>query len=106
MFFKFLWGKVDRVKRLKVIQDHFNGGLGMIDIESLFTSFKASWLHRIKKANSENDSWVQVPICILSKLGGLDTISEFCFAECSEMTELKSLPIFTRMLLHLIAGHL
>ena len=58
MFFKFLWGKVDRVKRLKVIQDHFNGGLGIIDIESLFTSFKASWLHRIKKADSENDSWV------------------------------------------------
>ena len=42
-------GKVDRVKRLKVIQDHFNGGLGMIDIESLITSFKASWLHRIKQ---------------------------------------------------------
>ena len=40
MFFKFLWGKVDRVKRLKVIQDHFNGGLEIIDIESLFTSFK------------------------------------------------------------------
>ena len=66
----------------------------MIGIESLFTSFKASWLHHIKKADSENDSWVQIPICILSKLGGLDTISEFCFAECSEMTEHKSLPIF------------
>ena len=85
-------GKVDRVKRLKVIQGHFNGGLGMIDIESLFTSLKASWLPRIKKADSDN--WAQIPICILSKLGSLDTISEFSFAECSEMTELKSLPVF------------
>ena len=66
----------------------------MIDIELLFTSFKASWLHRIKKADAENDNWVQIPICILSKLGGLETISEFNFAECSEMTERKSLPIF------------
>ena len=94
MFFKLLWGKVHGVKRLNVIQDHFNGGLGMIDIESLFISFKASWLHGIIKADSENDNWVQIPTCILSKLGGLDTISEFCFTECSHMTELKSLPIF------------
>ena len=58
----------------------------MIDIESLFTSYKASWLHPIKKADSENDNWVQILTCILSKLGGLDTISEFSFAECSEIT--------------------
>ena len=47
IFFRFLWGKVERVKRIKVIQSKSDGGLNMIDVKSLFDSFKAAWLPRI-----------------------------------------------------------
>ena len=33
---------VDKVKRLKFVQHQYEGSLGMIDIESLFNSFKVS----------------------------------------------------------------
>ena len=54
IFFKFLWGKVDRVKRLKVIQDYFNGGLGMIDINCdlivIFTRVNNDYATTVKEA--------------------------------------------------------
>ena len=72
MFCKFLWGKVEWLKRLKVIKKDSEGGLGMVDLDSLFNSFKAVWVSRIMKADPENDNWVQIPILLFSKLGGLD----------------------------------
>ena len=58
MFYKFLWGKVERLKRLKVIKKDSEGGLGMVDLDSLFNSFKAAWVSRIMKADPENDNWI------------------------------------------------
>ena len=59
MFYKFLWGKVERLKRLKVIKKDSEGGLGMVDLDSLFSSFKATWVSHIMKADPENDNCIQ-----------------------------------------------
>ena len=94
MFYNFLWGKVERLKRLKVIKKQSDGGLGMVDLDSLFSSFKAAWISRIFKADPENDNWVQFPISLLSQLGGLDVLREFSFEKCSEMPELDHISLF------------
>ena len=47
MVFSFIWGQRDRISRKKVIKPISKGGLGMVDIEKLFDSFKAFWLNRL-----------------------------------------------------------
>ena len=47
MIFKFLWKGKDKVKRSVLINDKYNGGLNMIDIDSFFDALKASWITRI-----------------------------------------------------------
>ena len=74
LFFKFIWGKVDKLKRTNMIKDKCNGGIGMVDIKCMFDSLKASWLIRIMKGNPDIDNWVQIPYNILSKLGGIDDV--------------------------------
>ena len=87
-------GQKRQAKKSKIIQEKSHGGLGMVDVMSLFDSFKASWIYRIKKADPERDNWVQISNCIISQLGGLDVLQEFNFEKCSEMPELEKLPIF------------
>ena len=94
MFYQFLWGKVEPLKRLKVIKMQSDGGLGMVDLDSIFSSFKAAWVSCIFKADPEKDNWVQIPISIFSQLGGLDVLREFSFEHCSEMSELDHIPLF------------
>ena len=53
IFIGFLWGKKDKLKRVKIIQEQSHGGLGMVDAMSIFDSFKASWMYSIKKADPE-----------------------------------------------------
>ena len=57
--FDFIWGTRDKVKRNVTINDYDKGGLKMIDIESLFTSVKASWVIRLLQA-SEGELWTKV----------------------------------------------
>ena len=51
MLYSFLWGGKDRVKRKRVIQELKHSGLNMIDIKSMFMSFKAAWVSRILRSN-------------------------------------------------------
>ena len=60
VLFKFLWGSKDKVKRIKLIKQIKEGGLNMIDIKSLFESFKATWVSKIMNANPEIHGWVQL----------------------------------------------
>ena len=60
MLYKFLWGGKDKVKRKKVIQDLKQGGLNMVDIRSIFRSFKAVWISRIFQSNPCVHGWVQL----------------------------------------------
>ena len=40
-------GKRDKVSRTKVIKELEDDGLNMVDLQSLFDSFKAFWLKRL-----------------------------------------------------------
>ena len=47
LFFHFLWnGKGDKIKRNIIIQNHANGGLRMIDIESFNKALKSVWIKK------------------------------------------------------------
>ena len=59
MFYEFIWGRVDRIKRDVLINDYKNGGLKMVDVETLFASIKASWVVRLVYANPD-DMWPMV----------------------------------------------
>jgi hypothetical protein len=74
IFFKFIWGKVDRLKRNNMIKDTCNGGLGMVDVISMFDSLKASWMIRILKGNPVDENWLQIPLAEFGKLGGISIV--------------------------------
>ena len=47
MLFKFLWKGPDKVTRLSAINEYDNGGLKMIDLESMIKSLRLAWMKRI-----------------------------------------------------------
>ncbi len=53
MFYNFLWGGSDKIKRNVAINDIEYGGLKMIDIQSYFEGIKASWVSRYLNENSD-----------------------------------------------------
>ena len=53
IFFEYLWGKRDKVKRSTVIKKLQEGGLNMVDLDSYFMSLKASWVPRIRVLNGK-----------------------------------------------------
>ena len=89
LFFHFLWGKKDKVNRKKVIKQLSDGGLGMVDIDSLFTSFKANWLNKIIASDHEKDRWVQLPTKYLRKIMSFDNIRQINIDDNTVFKELK-----------------
>ena len=51
LLYRFLWGTRDKVKRVNVLQDVKHGGLNMVDVKSLFKSFKAMWIKRLESSD-------------------------------------------------------
>ena len=51
LLFKFLWKGTDKVTRLSTINDYGEGGLKMIDLESMVKALRLAWLKRIFNAN-------------------------------------------------------
>ena len=68
MAFSFIWGRRDKIHREMVIKPISEGGLGMVDIEKLFDSFKAFWLKRLLSSDNIVDSWAQLPQMYLNEL--------------------------------------
>ena len=68
LLFKFLWKGVDKVTRLSAINEYENGGLKMIDFETMVKSLRLAWLKRIF---CENDgAWKSYIRQILKQSGG------------------------------------
>ena len=59
VFYNFIWGKKDKIKRSVLINDIKCGGLNMVDVESLFLSVKAAWVVRLLHAK-EDEVWTMV----------------------------------------------
>ena len=55
LFYCFIWGKRDRMRRNILRLPLDSGGTNMVHIESFFSSLKAAWLPKI--LNSES-SWI------------------------------------------------
>ena len=55
LFYCFIWGKRDRMRRNILRLPLDSGGANMVDIESFFSSLKAAWLPKI--LNNEC-SWI------------------------------------------------
>ena len=51
IIFKFIWNKKDRIKRNTLIGDKLKWGINIVDIQSKFKAFKASWIPRILSCN-------------------------------------------------------
>ena len=55
MIFKFWWKGTNKVTRLSTINEYENGGLKMIDLESMIKSLRLTWMKRIFQCN--NGAW-------------------------------------------------
>ena len=55
LLFKFLWNGTDKVTRVSVINEYEEGGLKMIDLDSMIKSLRLAWLKRI--FNGNNGTW-------------------------------------------------
>ena len=69
MFFKFIWGGSEKVKRTTLITDYECGGLKMIHFKSFLDSMKLTWIKKL--LYSEASRWKNIPLFILNntKLG-------------------------------------
>jgi len=52
MIFQFLWKRTGKVTRLSAINEYENGGLKMIDLESMIKSLRLAWPKRIFQCNN------------------------------------------------------
>ena len=69
IIFKFLWKGTDKVTRLSTINEYENGGLKMIDLESMIKSLRLAWLKRIFQCS--NGAWRSFLRFSLEPFGGL-----------------------------------
>ena len=69
LLYKFLWKGKDKVTRASAINNYEDGGIKMIDIESLIKSLRLSWLKRVFGENS--GAWKNYLEYILKDSGGL-----------------------------------
>ena len=53
IFFSFIWGNREKVKRSKIYLSKAEGGLSMIDLKTHILSMKAVWAHRLIKSRDE-----------------------------------------------------
>ena len=69
LLFQFLWNGRDKVTRRSVINEYSNGGLKMIDFDSMIISLRLAWLKRI--ASSNDGTWKRYLTHHLERFGGL-----------------------------------
>jgi len=61
MFYNFLWGKRDKVKRTTTMRKRIQGGLAMIDLSSYLDALKAAWVPRLLKIQGKwNASFMSI----------------------------------------------
>jgi len=69
IMFKFLWRGQDRVVRTAMINSYENGGLRVLDFETLVKSVRLSWFKRL--FDSENTGWKCYLAHLLRSFGAL-----------------------------------
>ena len=69
LLFQFLWNGPDKVTRRSAINEYSNGGLKMIDFDSMIISLRLAWLKRIVSSN--DGTWKRYLTYHLELFGGL-----------------------------------
>ena len=92
LFYNFLWGKRDRIKRNNLICNIEDGGVNMIDIESHCEVLKAAWVKRI--VESENCNWSFLSNLYFKHFGSNYQILKCSFANTNSLPSLSQIPIF------------
>ena len=92
--FKFLWkNKRDKIKRTSLYQDYKDGGLRMIDIETMVKALRLAWIPRLLKIGSLN--WKTVPDYYFKKYGRLGFLLKCNY----RVKDFKDRPCFNRDIL-------
>ena len=67
MFFKFIWNRVEAVKRNTIIADYERGGINIFQVEMFFNALKMSWIKKLN--NSSSACWKNIPLYYVNKFG-------------------------------------
>ena len=65
MFFKFVWGGSEKVKRTTLINGYDKGGLNMINLRDFLDSLKMNWIQKLN--DPHKSKWKNIPLYFLSK---------------------------------------
>ena len=98
MFYEFIWGKREFIKRDTLIADVNDGGCNMIDVESLFNSVKCSWVIRLLNAD-EDEVWPLIAKNVYKIHMNDFLLFRLNFTNCKKSMFIKSLPIFYQQIL-------
>ena len=93
IIYTFLWKGEDKVTRLSAINNLENGGIGMIDLESMIKALRLAWLKRI--FNNNENTWKSYLMYLLKDVAG-----PFIFQCNYAMKDLLITSLFYRELLH------
>jgi hypothetical protein len=96
MFYNFIWGKRDRIKRNVLIAPIERGGVGMIDIESYLMSLKACWIARLFDDTQIHSNWNVLAKTIIDLVIPHETIQYFSFDREEMFPHIKNLHAFYR----------
>lgn len=73
LLFRFLWNGTDKITRVAAINKYEQGGLRMIDLDSMVVSLRLSWMKRI--FSDCGGTWKSYLIHNLERFGGLFSCS-------------------------------
>ena len=92
MFFRYIWGKRDKVKRSTIYNNKIDGGLKMVHLESFFLSLKAVWVKRLVYIPGK---WSSILTMYLKKLNvDLNYVLKMNFRKIDAFPILKVIPLF------------
>ncbi len=92
ILFGFIWPSRDRIKRNTLIGEKKDGGLKMVDFQSLSESMKAGWVLRI--LNSENNNWSLIPKYLFASMGQNNHLFNMTFTNIKSFPNIESFPLF------------
>ena len=73
IIFSYIWKGKDKIKRTTQIADYCNGGLKMLDIESISKTQKVVWIKRF--LNQEKHPWKIYLMSLLDNYGGVNLLN-------------------------------
>ena len=101
LFFKFVWGGSEKVKRSTLSEDYGNGGLQMLNFKYFLDSLKISWLKKL--ISPDKDTWKIIPLHLLSETYlGLNILKCNCSLDTMNKlfkSKIYKLPMFYRNLI-------